>query len=200
MNTSPTSTELTALRVANTAVRNSSSPNSHIIDTAIFALGAAQLLQSPETAAELDALRARVVELEQSAALVDTDAADFYRPGHTYVSHEFPQYGWQFRCDVVTTHPEDGERTALGWRFFNGQWEAYAYDELDWSVAAVGGVVEETVAQGQAPAESSAVCPRCGHPPGVHRPGGCIADSFRTGLIGLCGCMAEDTSATKGGA
>jgi hypothetical protein len=59
-----------------------------------------------------------------------SNTPDFYRPGHTYTG----KYGWKFRCDVITTHPEDGERTALGWRFFNGSWEAYAYGEDDWGV------------------------------------------------------------------
>ena len=59
--------------------------------------------------------------------------ADFYQPGHTYTDTN-PQYDWKFRCDVVTTHPEDGERTALGWRFFNGTWSECAYGEDDWDV------------------------------------------------------------------
>ncbi|MGW4043035.1 hypothetical protein [Streptomyces sp. NPDC004721] len=59
---------------------------------------------------------------------------DFFQPGHTYADSEFPQYDWQFRCDTITTHPEDGERTALGWRSFNGSWEPYAYGEDDWDV------------------------------------------------------------------
>ncbi|MFD8820818.1 hypothetical protein ACFV1C_00365 [Streptomyces sp. NPDC059605] len=62
------------------------------------------------------------------------NAANFYQPGHTYTSGRSPQYGWKFRCDTVTTHPEDDERTALGWRFFHDQWEPYAYGEDDWDV------------------------------------------------------------------
>lgn len=59
---------------------------------------------------------------------------DFYQPGRTYISREFPQYGWRFRCDAITTHPEDGERTAIGWRYFNNVWEPYAYGEDDWEI------------------------------------------------------------------
>ncbi|WP_431999271.1 hypothetical protein [Streptomyces sioyaensis] len=57
-------------------------------------------------------------------------APDFFQPGHTYTG----DYGWKFRVDSITTHPEDGARTALGWRFFNGQWEPMAYEEGDWKL------------------------------------------------------------------
>ncbi len=60
--------------------------------------------------------------------------ADFYEPGVTYVNAKFPVPGWRFRCDVITTHPEDGERTALGWRLWRDRWEPIAYGEDDWSV------------------------------------------------------------------
>jgi hypothetical protein len=53
---------------------------------------------------------------------------DFFQPGHTYAGSG----GWRFRCDTVTTHPEDGELTALGWRYFNGRWEPIAYHQDDW--------------------------------------------------------------------
>ncbi|THA56142.1 hypothetical protein [Streptomyces sp. A1136] len=63
MTHSPTPTELLALRTANAALM---SPDScyDFASTIVFALGSAQLLQSPETAAELARLRARVAELE----------------------------------------------------------------------------------------------------------------------------------------
>jgi hypothetical protein len=60
-----------------------------------------------------------------------TQPASFFQAGHTYGDAE---YDWKFRCDTVTTHPENGERTALGWRFFNGEWEPYAYHEDDWEI------------------------------------------------------------------
>ncbi|MFD4343432.1 hypothetical protein ACFWQ6_00870 [Streptomyces coelicoflavus] len=40
-------------------------------------------------------------------------AADFFQPGHTY-RHS----AWSFRCDALTTHPDTGERVALGWFWF----------------------------------------------------------------------------------
>ncbi|MFD8970493.1 hypothetical protein ACFV0C_36825 [Streptomyces sp. NPDC059568] len=55
---------------------------------------------------------------------------DFFQAGHTYSG----QYGWKFRCDTVTNHPEDGERAALGWRFFDGRWKPYEYGEDDWEI------------------------------------------------------------------
>ncbi|MFD3917188.1 hypothetical protein ACFWR1_37510, partial [Streptomyces sp. NPDC058603] len=66
---------------------------------------------------------------------------DFYQPGRTYSDSE---YGWKFRCDTVVTHPEDGERTALGWRFFDGRWEPYAYGEDDWEVGQAVGYSDVT--------------------------------------------------------
>ncbi|MEW1548358.1 hypothetical protein [Streptomyces tsukubensis] len=56
----------------------------------------------------------------------------FFQPGRIYAHTEFPQASWRFRCDSITTHPEDGERTALGWRIFKDAWEPYAYGEDDW--------------------------------------------------------------------
>ncbi|MEU6397864.1 hypothetical protein ABZ867_12890 [Streptomyces cinnamoneus] len=60
---------------------------------------------------------------------------DFFQPGHTYSDGDL----WAFRCDMVTTHPEDGERTALGWRRCNGQWDPYAYGPNDWEISSVVG-------------------------------------------------------------
>lgn len=54
--------------------------------------------------------------------------ADFYQPGQTYHGN----FDWAFRCDMVTAHPEDGELTALGWRFWNDEWNPYAYHQDDW--------------------------------------------------------------------
>lgn len=58
--------------------------------------------------------------------------ADFYEPGVTYFDAEFPTPPWRFRCDAITTHPVDGERTALGWRHWRDEWAPYAYGEDDW--------------------------------------------------------------------
>ena len=78
-----------------------------------------------------------VLELdrERAAALREALADDvapgrtaFYEVGSTYTG----SYGWRFRVDTITRHPEDGERTALGWRFFNGVWDAIGYGEYDW--------------------------------------------------------------------
>lgn len=57
----------------------------------------------------------------------------FFQPGHTYTEPD-GSTDWKFRCDSVTTHPGSGERTALGWRHFRGEWEPCAYDEGDWEI------------------------------------------------------------------
>ncbi|MEU9861284.1 hypothetical protein AB0D99_10430 [Streptomyces sp. NPDC047971] len=64
MTHSPTPTELLALKTANAALLESNDSFCDLVATVVFALGSAQLLQPPETAAELAALRARVTELE----------------------------------------------------------------------------------------------------------------------------------------
>jgi hypothetical protein len=69
-------------------------------------------------------------------------APDFFQPGHTYAAGDGDD--WRFRCDTVTTHPENGERTALGWRFFNGEWNEYAYYEDDWDVHRFHGHIDVT--------------------------------------------------------
>ena len=55
---------------------------------AAFALESAQLLQSPETAAELERLRARVAELER--LLADYTEPDVDGAGRTYESYQPP--------------------------------------------------------------------------------------------------------------
>jgi hypothetical protein len=57
----------------------------------------------------------------------------FFQPGHTY-TEPGDTTDWRFRCDSITSHPDDGERTALGWRHFRGEWEPYAYGEDDFEI------------------------------------------------------------------
>lgn len=58
---------------------------------------------------------------------------DFYEVGKTYESIRTTT--WKFRVDCITTHPEDGSKTALGWRYIgDGEWEAYSYEESDWEI------------------------------------------------------------------
>lgn len=60
---------------------------------------------------------------------------DFYQAGYVYSYPRYADgYDWKFRVDVITTHPDNGERAALGWRHFNGEWEPYKYGEGDWYV------------------------------------------------------------------
>ncbi|MEV8354658.1 hypothetical protein ACFVTT_35445 [Streptomyces niveus] len=82
---------------------------------------------------------ARAAATEKASAPAPTATPDFFQPGFTYTNAEFPQYGWRFRCDTVTSSPDNGERTALGWRYFKGEWEPYAYYEDDWDIAKYDG-------------------------------------------------------------
>lgn len=58
-----------------------------------------------------------------------TAAPDFFQPGHGYTHRN----GTDFRCVAVTTHPNTGERRALGWIVRNGWHEAGALDPDDWT-------------------------------------------------------------------
>lgn len=66
----------------------------------------------------------------------------FFEPGRTY-THVDDGTDWRFRCDTITTHPEDGELTALGWRFFKGVWTECAYGADDWEIHQFAGITEE---------------------------------------------------------
>ncbi|MFD3955849.1 MULTISPECIES: hypothetical protein [Streptomyces] len=91
-----------------------------------------------------EAVRAVAAHLREMPNVASSNepapVSDFFQPGHTYYDAESAKYDWKFRCDTVTTHPEDGERTALGWRFFNGQWQEMAYGEDDWEINQYVGV------------------------------------------------------------
>ncbi|MGW4043005.1 hypothetical protein [Streptomyces sp. NPDC004721] len=45
-------------------------------------------------------------------------AADFFQPGHSYTHRD----GSTFDCVAVTTHPDGGERVALGWHTDTADW------------------------------------------------------------------------------
>lgn len=76
-------------------------------------------------------LRTGAILLDRAADRPPAEAErDFFQRDHTYADGSI----WRFRCDTVTAHPEEGERTALGWRFWNDSWEPYAYDEGDWDI------------------------------------------------------------------
>lgn len=92
--------------------------------------GAAKPVAPTSARQIVDGLLARGRAKAQASGTV----TDFFQPGTTYTDAKHPEYDWRFRCDTVTTHPDDGERTALGWRHFRGQWEPYAYGEDDWDI------------------------------------------------------------------
>jgi hypothetical protein len=66
---------------------------------------------------------------------------DFFEPGHTY-SDPSADNDWKFRVDAITTHPEGGERTALGWRHFRGEWTEMAYGEDDFEIHLLAGMTD----------------------------------------------------------
>ncbi|WP_031039781.1 hypothetical protein [Streptomyces sp. NRRL F-5650] len=161
---------MTAKKVIEAAWLNG--PTYDMAVQAAEALESAQLLQSPETAAELARLRAdqaandreyeaatsRIAELEQQTKpqeLRDVTKPDFYQPGHTYGTSGLSD--WKFRVDHITTRPDDGERTALGWRHFQGVWEPYAYGEDDYDIHQLSdhGLTDECTAYARTQEKSS---------------------------------------------
>ena len=97
-------------------------------------------------AAQADAVAAMASKVERGAVRpgnLRMLPADFFEPGHTY-THVDDGTDWKFRVGTVTTHPEDGERTALGWRHFRGVWEPYAYYEDDFDVHLHCGLADAT--------------------------------------------------------
>ncbi|MDX3759285.1 hypothetical protein [Streptomyces sp. AK02-04a] len=70
-----------------------------------------------------------------------TATPEFFQPGHTY-SDPSADNDWKFRVDTITTHPADGERTALGWRHFRGEWTEQAYGEDDFEIHLLAGMTD----------------------------------------------------------
>lgn len=70
---------------------------------------------------------------EKASATAPTATPQFFQPGRTY-TEPGDTTDWRFRCDAITTHPADGDRTALGWRHFRGEWSECAYDEDDFEI------------------------------------------------------------------
>ncbi|MFG2269084.1 hypothetical protein ACGFNY_04840 [Streptomyces chartreusis] len=68
---------------------------------------------------------------------------DFFEAGRTYTEPD-GSTDWAFRVDTITTHPEDGERTALGWRRFRGEWTECAYGEDDFEIHLIADAIAVT--------------------------------------------------------
>jgi hypothetical protein len=94
-----------------------------------------------ETVLQRDAVRESAALLRQMAAgeeatptaATATPEPDFFEPGRTY-TEPGDITDWRFRCDAITTHPGTGERTALGWKHFRGEWSECSYDEDEWEI------------------------------------------------------------------
>lgn len=125
-------------------VRAEAAADVHRAELPTFAAG-----ETPENVAKVvRAVDVRLAERGPQAPYGVADGAvpaapDFFQPGHTY-THTADGTDWKFRVDTVTTHPEDGERTALGWRHFQGTWDAYAYGEDDYDIHLLVGLVDVT--------------------------------------------------------
>ncbi|MGW1039851.1 hypothetical protein [Streptomyces sp. NPDC002547] len=102
---------------------------------------------SRQHALQADAVEAMASKIARGAVrpnntrLPSGVAPTFFEVGHTYGSQG---ESWKFRVDSITEHPEDGERTALGWRYWNGQWDAIAYGEDDWEIHLAVGLEDIT--------------------------------------------------------
>lgn len=79
MTDSPTPVEQYALKVAHASVLNSRNPAYDLVSQVVFALGGAQLLQSPESAAE-DAIRHQRTGVALTVARLRDRARDIWTP------------------------------------------------------------------------------------------------------------------------
>jgi hypothetical protein len=86
-------------------------------------------------------LRDGMEEILAAAPSEAQPAPDFYQVGHTYTDPN-ADYDWKFRVDAITTHPENGERTALGWRHFRGEWAEMAYGEDSFEIHLIAGMTD----------------------------------------------------------
>jgi hypothetical protein len=114
-----------ALRVINAAWVNGTSYD--LASQAAYALEAAQMLQSRETAAELRDLRARVAELEQQAAGVRAVHTKY--TGSEHCQHDGEQ--WPCRSMQAVGAPPEEYLPALPWaRLMDDEDRADFLDEL----------------------------------------------------------------------
>jgi hypothetical protein len=63
----------------------------------------------------MDAYRTEVLVESKTGA---STAPSFFQPGHTYTRRDDST----FRCIAVTTHPDSGERVAIGWHTDTAGW------------------------------------------------------------------------------
>jgi hypothetical protein len=96
-----------------------------------------------ELPADLILRRATADAGEEASAQAPTATPDFFQVGRTY-TEPGDTTDWRFRCDAITTHPETGERTAIGWRHFHGQWSEYAYGEDDFEIHQIADHIHTT--------------------------------------------------------
>lgn len=119
MTHSPTPTELLALRTAHAALLTSPDSFCDMVSTIVFALGSAQLLQSPETAAELARLRAlaspllvddeRIAPIRKRRSHCETSRfeTEDERPLHTWGPSQYPGREMCQRCTTERAWAED---------------------------------------------------------------------------------------------
>jgi hypothetical protein len=100
-----------------------------------------------EAVRDMAALLRQMADEGKATAPTATATPDFYQVGHTYTEPDGAT-DWRFRVDHIATHPEDGERTAIGWRHFRGEWDVYAYGEDDFEIHRLVGYVDATEAGG----------------------------------------------------
>lgn len=69
--------------------------------------------------------------LEEQQAPEEQEEPDFFEPGYTYL-HPITS----FRCETLVTHPETGERAALGWMWVDRSWRPVSFNQAafgDWT-------------------------------------------------------------------
>ncbi|MFJ5151417.1 hypothetical protein ACIQCF_07480 [Streptomyces sp. NPDC088353] len=88
---------------------------------------------SPQHALQADTIELMASKISRGAVRPDNTrlpaggAPDFFQPGHAYTHRD----GSTFRCVAVTTHPDGGERVALGWHTDTADWTFVAVRNIN---------------------------------------------------------------------
>ncbi|MFJ6935731.1 hypothetical protein [Streptomyces sp. NPDC101132] len=126
MTHSPTAAELAALKVAH-AAESTRDASYDLVSTVVFALGSAQLLQSPETAAEL--ARLRLLENATPAQLTEAQVEALADAGNRALNDHYHEdlcacVDWPQGCGHYLAGSWDTAAFSIGMAAVIGLWES----------------------------------------------------------------------------
>jgi len=157
----------------------------------------AKLWGDGTTQTQLDrAGAARAVEWEIGlmASGINEPAPDFFQPGHSYTHRD----GSTFRCVADTTHPDGGDRVAIGWHTDTAGWTFVGVRNNNHWNHEYDGVQPPSDGQRRLADEAEAGtaktrCPSCDHKAKYHDVDGKCWFTVERGMPGsnlVCPCVA----------